>query len=386
MEIKKSITFIYMDTAEYQNYFPIYKEAQKRGYEVKMSKNKFEKCEIGFYCQHVNFPQFSKLSIIMLHDITQGFGNWPNIWLNEPWDKYDVGILPGAQWTINWQQSSDYQYVYPKMGVFEIGWPKADIIGNSNFFEDGNQLFRELGLDINKKTILYAPAWENDMKQDDFVKAMLELDVNIIIKQAAVSEEKFPDMSRCIKEMHLLHKDISRVHIIDPNVNILDAIKICDVLVSEESSTMCEATLLGKVAVSVVDWLIPDTVPSRLPVSTHPFTVKTKKIDLTETVKNVLENYDEYSFASIKYRDNNFSNIGTTAVKIMDIIDSVIEKQPIPYKGILPTKKIIEIDDAAKKLMRKQELKRYLFEKYFVGNALLLSLYGQYRRIFKREK
>ena len=55
--IKKDITFIYMDKAEYGIYEPIAEEAQKRGYRVKFTDNKFEKCEIGFYCQHINFPQ-----------------------------------------------------------------------------------------------------------------------------------------------------------------------------------------------------------------------------------------------------------------------------------------------------------------------------------------
>ena len=39
-----------------------------------------------------------------------------------------------------------------------------------------------VGIDVSKPTILYAPAWENDNKQDEFVQAMLPLDVNIIVK------------------------------------------------------------------------------------------------------------------------------------------------------------------------------------------------------------
>ena len=71
MKLEKDITFIYMDSSEKAMYMPIYNEAKKRGYRVKLTTNMFEKCEIGFYCQHVNLPQFSKFSIIMLHDIIQ---------------------------------------------------------------------------------------------------------------------------------------------------------------------------------------------------------------------------------------------------------------------------------------------------------------------------
>ena len=69
--MRKDITFIYMDKSDKALYEPIVKEAEQRGYRVKLTDNKFEKCEIGVYCQHYNHPQFSKFSVIMLHDIIQ---------------------------------------------------------------------------------------------------------------------------------------------------------------------------------------------------------------------------------------------------------------------------------------------------------------------------
>ena len=113
MKLEKDITFIYMDSSEKAMYMPIYNEAKKRGYRVKLTTNMFEKCEIGFYCQHVNLPQFSKFSIIMLHDIIHQYGNWPDIWLREPWDKYDIGILPSNQWVENWKQCAKWFYARP---------------------------------------------------------------------------------------------------------------------------------------------------------------------------------------------------------------------------------------------------------------------------------
>lgn len=384
MKIQKDITFIYMDRAEYQSYYPIYEEAKKRGYKVKMSDNKFEKCEIGFYCQHVNFPQNSNFSVIMLHDIIQQFGNWPNIWVNEPWDKYDIGILPGKQWVENWLESSDHPYAHPKQGVFEIGWPKADIIRNIDFSDNREKLLQSLGLDPTKRTILYAPSWENDNKQDDFVKAMLKLDVNIIIKQASVSPDLFPDLWRCIEEMNQLHKDIEGVHIIDPNTNILDAIAICDVLVSEESSTMCEATILGKVAVSVTDWLIPDVTPSRFPCSTHPFTVKTKKINLARTIDEVLKKYEDYVKASQEYSENNFSNLGNSSIMIMDMIDEVVNGKSILDKSIKSNKSLRIVGKDEKKKRKILEKKMYLFEKYYYKYPFARYAYDYYKKIRKK--
>ena len=112
-KLNKDITFIYMDNAEKAIYQPIAEEASRRGYQVKLTDDKFAKCEIGVYCQHINFPQFSKFSVIMLHDIIQQYGNWPDLWLREPWNKYDIGFLPSDIWANNWIQCSKYYYANP---------------------------------------------------------------------------------------------------------------------------------------------------------------------------------------------------------------------------------------------------------------------------------
>ena len=182
--LKKEITFIYMDSADKAAYKPIADEAERRGYSVKFTENKLEKCEIGFYCQHINFPQFSKFSVIMLHDIIQQYSNWPDIWYREPWNKYDVGILPSDQWQKNWDQCSQWHYANPRRGMYKIGWPKADAVSRLQANTYRADFYEKHGLDLNKKTILYAPAWENDGKQDEFVQAMLKLEGNIVFKQA----------------------------------------------------------------------------------------------------------------------------------------------------------------------------------------------------------
>ena len=272
--LNKDITFIYMDKAEWDMYQPLAEEARKRGYKVTLTDDKFKRCEIGFYCQHINFPQFSKFSVIMLHDIIQQYSNWPNLWFNEPWNKYDIGILPSQQWVENWNQCSQWYYARPRIGMYKIGWPKADVIVKLKGSASREYFYQEHNLDLSKKTIVYAPAWENDHKQDDFVQAMLKLDVNILIKQAKWSKD-YPQIIRNIEEMYELHKDNPRVIILPPETNIFEAIAVSDVLVSEESSTMCEAAMMGIPAVSVSNWLIPDTTPSRYPECDYDFVIMT---------------------------------------------------------------------------------------------------------------
>lgn len=337
-KLKKDITFIYMDSSEKAAYEPIADEARKRGYIIHWTDNKFEKCEIGFYCQHINFPQYSKFSLIMLHDIIQQYSNWPDLWYTEPWNKYDIGILPSDQWVNNWNQCSQWLYSRPKYGVFKIGWSKADAVATLKAEMSREDYYIKYHLDINKKTVLYAPAWENDGKQNDFVKAMQKLDINILIKQGPWFSKKWqearPDIGKNILEMKRLHQGLPNVTILDPSLNIFEAIAVSDILVSEESSTMCEAAMMSIPAISVSDWLIPDTVPSRYPKCDYEFAITTTKRQLAECVDEVLKNYDFYHEKAVAFADATFSNIGKTSTMIMDIIDDCVADRPIRYQAL----------------------------------------------------
>ncbi len=333
--IKKEITFICESTSIKSQAEQIAKVARERGYKIKFSSNKFEKSEIGFYFNHQNFPQFSKFSVILLHDIIQGYSNWPDIWFNEPWHKYNIGILPSTLWVANWNQCSQWFYANPKNGIYRIGWPKADVINelkNNTSKEDFYKLHK---LDVNKPTILYAPAWENDHKQDDFVQAMLKLDVNILIKQNKWTDD-YPQIQKNIQEMYELHKNNPRVTQLPPETNIFEAIAVSDVLVSEESSTMCEALMMGVPAVSVSNWLIPDVTPSRYPMCDYDFVTLTKKELLTDCIDDIINNYSKYKNQASDFASKTFSNIGITSEMIMDVVDDIISNHLPRIAPLLP--------------------------------------------------
>ena len=372
-KLKKDITFIYMDAAERAAYLPIQQEAERRGYTTRLTDDKFAKCEIGFYCQHVNFPNYSKFSVIMLHDIIQSADKWPDIWKYEPWDGYDIGFLPSRQWVDNWNQCSEYRYTQPALGVYHVGWPKADVIIKLKQPGKREAFFQKYGLDPNKKTVLYAPSWENDGKQDDFVQAMLKLDVNILIKHSAVDEKIYPDMFRCIREMAELHKDIPNVTILDPKTNIFEAIAVSDLLVSDESSTMVEALMLGVPAVSVTDWLIPDTTPSHPSNCNYEFTIRTVRDQLSECVHGILEHYGEAKKFAEDWSAKTFSYIGNTSKMMMDVLDAALEGKPSPVPALIPNTSRRE-DPAQIKEARKIHFKRYICGNYCVRNKFLSYL------------
>lgn len=385
-KLKKDLTLIYSDSAEKQIFKPIAEEAERRGYKVKLTDDKFAKCEIGFYCQHINFPQFSKFSLIMLHDIIQQYGNWPDLWIREPWNKYDVGILPSNQWIKNWNQCSQWYYANPRIGMYQIGWPKADNYAGIDREKYKKEFNAKYGLDDKRPTILYAPAWENDHKQDDFVQAMLKLDVNILIKQAGISpdyNQQYHDMYYAIIEMAELHKGIPGVTILDPKTNIFEAIMACNILVSEESSTMCEAAMMGIPAVSVSNWLIPDTDPKRYPECNYDFVFMTKKEELTSFVDSILKNYDEYVEKVEEFRKLTFGEVGGCAKKIMDIIDDCVEGRPIRYESLKPQDRVaVPLNQLIFHLI--EGIKREMYHNYNQRSKVFHALYEPVRSAKKK--
>lgn len=181
VSVAKEITFFYTDKGEYYNLLPIADEAQKRGYTIHFTEDIRQTAEIGIYCQHVCFPENAKFSLILLHDMAQGHNRWPNIWEKERWDQFDIGILPGKLWAELWSQCAFWYYANPRLGAYELGYPKSDIVGSASLKMRADELRQSFSLPYDF-SVLYAPSWENDEKEDDFVRALASLKVNLLIK------------------------------------------------------------------------------------------------------------------------------------------------------------------------------------------------------------
>ena len=200
--IKKKITFVCTDNVEKQCLEPIAIEAKNRGYKIKFTDNKFEKCEIGFYISHLNFPTHSKLSVVTLHDLGQQHGEWPMPWKLEYWNIFDIAFLPSREWADMWHKASCYDFVRPKIGAFFTGFPKSDRICQKDFSENCKKIVAEYGIDVNKKTVLYAPSWEYGGRQLEMIEAVKDLDVNLIIKQFPYMPPEFEEQYKIIKDMN----------------------------------------------------------------------------------------------------------------------------------------------------------------------------------------
>lgn len=384
--IKKEITFIYTDKLEHQCGEPIAEEAKKRGYTVKFSDNIFEKCEIGFYCQHVCFPENSKFSCVMLHDLGQQSDKWPMMWRNEFWNHFDLGFLPSKEWADMWSEASCYDFVRPRSGCYFVGWPKADNIHQRYFEEECESIVREYGIDKSKKTILYAPSWEWDGRQLDMIEACKDLNVNLIIKQFPWNPDLFPQQYQICNEMAEKSQNIPGVFVLDPKINIFNAINLCDLLISEESSTLYEAMMTDKPVIAVSDWLVPDTpgMPPRLPDFPYDFVIRIKKSEIKDTICKVISD-SSYKEKITSYRHTNFPNIGSAAKKIMDVLDNVIYGAENDVPRINEKDLVLAPDEFIKDVnARKKAMKHLYFKKKYVDKSKVLTgVYKIYKKIRK---
>lgn len=384
--IKKEITFICTDNVERQCCEPVALEAEKRGYKTKFTDNQFTKCEIAFYISHVNYPKYSKFSIVSLHDLGQQHGEWPVMWKNEFWSQFDIAFLPSKEWADMWHNASCYNFVRPRSGCYLSGWIKADKIIMQDFSIENEKIIKEYGIDTSKKTVLYAPAWEWDGHQLEIANAVRDLDVNLIIKQFPFDSRVFPWEVKLIEETHEKTRalGLDNVFILDPKINIFNAIQIADVLVSEESSTLSEAMLLGKNVVAVEDWLVPDSYPkpARNPECFYDFAINIKKNDLRNTIIKIISD-ESYKEKVIAYRNENFPNIGHAAKIVMDVLDNVLygKNNNVPRIEELP---LVSTPSEYKKAVarRKKIMKRIYIKKNFVDkNKILLNIWNFLRMI-----
>lgn len=330
----KKITFFYTDKGEYYNLEPISQEAVKRGYDIRFTQDLKERAEIGIYCQHVSwqYAENSKFSAILLHDLAQGHNRWPDIWNAERWNCFDLCVLPGGGWGDRWAECASMYWSQPARGAYLLGYPKSCCIKDEEIRERAVKLKSELGF-THDRTVLYAPSWENDEKEDDFIRALASLEVNLLIKQAHWPEE-YAHIVKNIETMRSEHEGkYANVHYMEPEESILTALEMCDLVVSDESNVMIEALMFAKPSIAVTDWLIPDTQPSRFASVPFDCVYKCKKVELREFVENILFRKKEVLDCE-KLREQYFCNAEHVNEDILDLIEYYTSRSEVREEKI----------------------------------------------------
>jgi len=334
--MERSVTVFLADEMQRLAVEPIADQARECGYNVNISYDSTEPCDIGIYCDHVSPDQEwpnAEFSAIMLHGMDQA---WYKLWVDEPWELFDVGFVPGQSTAERWQSYSYMPRARPTHGVYEVGWPKSDEIFTDAFENTVTEFAAQF--DFNHDlTLLYAPTSEINEKLTSFIKAAENLDVNLLVKHAPYEGV---DQLQNNQEMYDRHGDHPDVHIVDPDVDIIKPLALADVLISDSSSVQFEALLTDSPVVAVMDWQIQKQNDDQPKYPRKPnkfeFVHRTTQSDLAETLQTLVSNVEDERDRVREYRDYHFSHLGNAADITLDVIEALANEEAPPISAIEP--------------------------------------------------
>lgn len=330
--MKNCITFYFEDNSEKDIFSPIAQEAKKRNFDTKFTKNFNQSSDIGFYCKSTGIKLKSKHPIIFIGGMDQGRENWPNPWQKEDWSKFNLGFLPGKTWTQMWKKTSWFYKCRPKYGVFECGWPKADITLNKTLLhKKGKKIRKKYGINKKKFNVLYAPSFECDNKQLDVANAIKELKkYKLVIKHWIENKKRNPDLWKRINKVNLNTKKIlgHKAKIIKPDESFIEILPLINLLITDESSVAYEALLLDIPTISVEDWKIQRHRYSILR-SVKPANIcfVTKREKLKIKIQEMIKNENHYRNIIRNKKKIYFSNLGFSSKKIIDNLNLYLKNK-----------------------------------------------------------
>ncbi len=318
--IDRDITFFVSKPKHKEAVEPIAEAARERGYEVSYTDEYTADAAIGIYLDHVHKINDvnATLSVVMLHSIDDAYKS--DHWLNEPWYRFDIGLLLGGRSVENWVAQSWHQKTRPKIGVFCVGWPKFDPIFSPNSttetevdgfeFEDG-------------KTVMYAPYGEDDTALNDFISQARDVFPNLLIRHAPRDEV---DYTRPFYEEILAGDDI---HVLDDSWEFINCLSVSDVLVSDGSSVIQESILTDTVPISVREWRKP-SADEVLP----EYCLDTSRTELGTLLAEIHDDLPTYRQTLRQYRDDHYVNLGSSGEMVVELLDAVSTGRDPPVERI----------------------------------------------------
>jgi len=158
---------------------------------------------------------------------------------------FDIYLVEGEQ------KYNRLKELYPQYidKIKKVGFSKFDTIVNYTQ-DDKEKLFDRYNLDINKKTILYAPTFfpsSIEKMSDDFAKDFLEY--NIIVKPHYLTYERAKYKNQRKKFQKWEQSSNCAVMPLS-EYNLVPFLAFCDVMISDESSAMFEFAALNKPVIS----------------------------------------------------------------------------------------------------------------------------------------
>lgn len=311
-------------------------EASTRGYDVSFTENYSETAEVGFYVDHIHRINNinSNISIVMLHGLDDAYKS--DHWLDEPWYRFDVGLLPGSIAAENWRSQSWHPKTIPKYGVFDVGWPKFDVLYDNSRDKRIDNIRSEIGLSEGF-SMMYAPhaitsRYNNSKVYDENVLRFIEnseaLVDNLLVRHTPTDNIDYSD------EFYDKVRNHSDVFIMDSEMEIMDCLGLADILLTDGSSVIYESLLTDTVPMVVADWR-SDKIKSA-EASFPEFVSVTSFNSFEKDVIEIKDNFEKKNEYLNTCRADHFSHLGNSSVFILDLIDELISGADISEDPIEP--------------------------------------------------
>lgn len=328
------IIFITGERIGSHTWAPLIEEANRRGHTTVLTGDPDVNGDIGFYCDDGSVPGKQKFCVVTINGLDQDHFVRPNYYrffAANNWGLFDLGLLPGRRWMEGWGGCSNRAAAKPRLGVLEVGWPKSDPL-----FQNGDPAYNRNNK-VNLETVLYAPQTEQDGKQTEVVEAILSAKKKLIIKHWENRDEMdfYPNFLtneyfENLEKENELAKRYRDVEVLDPKSNFIYALGASDLLITDQSSVMYEAALVGIPTISVRGWrhaccegsepspdLIAIAEPGRL----------------NELLIEIEKNYTYYIEKAIKLRSDNFVHLGVSSQKALDAVETFYFEKTATFKG-----------------------------------------------------
>lgn len=312
---------------------PIAQKAQDQGFSVEFTTDYSTDAKIGIYARNRDTIN-ADLSVIMFHGIDDAYR--AGYWQSHDWSLFDIGLLPGEYAVKQWQKQAHLVEANPKLGMYDVGWPKADQLYTAKMDADQRRLQDRFDINDDDRVVLYAPTSEDHGKIHDCVSACTPVTDHLLIKHAPYEELEYNDRYDSLAELYTEYEHHEGVYIIDQQESILPSLLLADIVVSDQSSVLNEALLTDTIPVSVQDWQVRSGTTVAEKEYQLPFTEQPTQSNLQEKIDVIYEQYNQRRTALRRQREQHFSHLGDSADIVIALISAYIMDGIMPIESTDP--------------------------------------------------
>lgn len=319
---------------------PVIPELEKRGFDFHFTESIPEDAKIAIYNGHrtQTGPINGDIKIITLHGMDDAYD--PSFFAEERWSQYDFGLLPGCGGAKSWQENSWNPMSRPREGCYVVGWPKSDWVFSEDFTRQSENLQQELKIG-GRETILYAPTVEIDRKMHNVLSQVDGLCDTLLIKHGPYDDVNYRNIPSETEHG-------TKIRIVDPFTDIMTVLEIADIVISDQSSVLIEAILVGTVPISILDWNVSHSGAEKYPDGRFPeFVIEIEEDRLPRTIPELVENINQYESQLREISKKHFSNLGQSAQTYASLIERIHSGREIKIEPVEPAHNLLKLGSVA---------------------------------------